>query len=73
MSQNDFMSRLGQWVLRTDPIGEPREYQLYKPSDPAKAYEVASFYMSLQEIGITFKPILKVQTVDNAVCTACEG
>ncbi len=73
MSKNEILSRLGQWVLRTDPVGEPREYKLFKPTDPAKEYEVAKFYMSLQEHGITFKPILKVQTVDNDACEACSA
>lgn len=73
MSNNEIMSRLGQWVLRTDPVGEPRTYQLYKPEDPTKEYEVTKFYLSLQEHGITFKPILKVHTVDNVVCESCSA
>ena len=73
MSQTDILNRLGQWVLRTDPNFEAREYQLYKPDDASKEYAVAKYYQSLMDIGVQFRPILKVHTVEESVCTSCEG
>ena len=74
MSQNEITSRLGQWVLRTEPKGKPRPYQLYKPEDPANEYKVISLYMWMISKGFTFKPMLTIHSsVEESSCTACEG
>jgi len=71
MSQNEILSRLGKWVLRTDPTGDPRPYQLYKPENPANEYKVVSHYMWMISKGFSFKPLLTVHS--SAPQDSCES
>lgn len=65
MSNNFFITHIGKWVLRND-----RTYQIPDLKDPKKNYEVAQLLHSLQDYGVTFKPM--VIHKDN-VCVSCEA
>lgn len=67
MPQSFFSSKLGEWVLRKDPVDS--DFRTYQLSDNPKA---AQYYHSLQDIGVQFKPILNVAQSEN-VCLSCEG
>jgi len=73
MSQDFFFSRLGTWILRTDPNDDKaRTYFLSKPEDPAKEYDYVSYYHSLQDIGVKFAPLLVIHSSESK-CVSCEG
>ena len=72
MSQDFFFSRLGTWIMRTDPKGEARTFYLARPKDPTKEYEYVKYYHGLQAVGVKFAPIL---TVHNRLeeCESCSA